>query len=77
MRGFLAEHLGVFDPDDIQILVTAFDKAWEAVRASGVVFDKARADTYGAALGPTIRLMPTLLAGEGNEDREGQYKTRP
>jgi hypothetical protein len=49
----------------------------EAVRASGVVFDKARADTYGAALGPTIRLMPTLLAGEGNEDREGQYKTRP
>jgi hypothetical protein len=46
MRGFLAEHLGVFDPDDIQILVTAFDKAWEAVRASGTVFDtKVQADT--------------------------------
>jgi hypothetical protein len=26
---------------------------------------------YGAALGPTIRLMPPLLAGVGNEDREG------
>jgi hypothetical protein len=29
---------------------------------------------YGAALDPTIRLMPPLLAGEGNEDREGQDK---
>ena len=27
MRGFLAEHLGVFDPDDIRILIAAFDKA--------------------------------------------------
>jgi hypothetical protein len=32
---------------------------------------------YGAALGPTIRLMPMSLGGEGNEDREGQDKTRP
>jgi hypothetical protein len=32
---------------------------------------------YGAALGPTIRLMPPLLGGVSNEDREGQYKTRP
>ena len=39
MRGFLAEHLGVFDPDDIRILVAAFDKAWETVQASGVTFD--------------------------------------
>jgi len=31
MRGFLAEHLGVFDPDEIRILAAAFDKAWEAV----------------------------------------------
>jgi hypothetical protein len=29
---------------------------------------------YGAALDPTTRLMPTLLAGEGNEDCEGQDK---
>jgi hypothetical protein len=36
----------VFDPDDIRILVSAFDKAWEAVLASGVIFDtKAQADT--------------------------------
>jgi hypothetical protein len=48
MRGFLAEHLGVFDPDDIRILVAAFDKAWEAVQASGAVFDsKARPTLRG------------------------------
>jgi hypothetical protein len=39
MRGFLAEHSGVFDPDEIRILVTAFDKAWETVQASGAIFD--------------------------------------
>ena len=51
MRGFLAKHLGVFDPDDIRILVGAFDKAWEAVQASGEVFDsKARVDTARAIL---------------------------
>jgi len=45
MREFLAEHLGVFDPEDIRILVRAFDQAWEAVQASGAVFEtKAKAD---------------------------------
>jgi hypothetical protein len=39
MRGFLAEHSGVFAPDEIRILVTAFDKAWEAIQASGAIFD--------------------------------------
>src|SRR5258707_2869263 len=43
MRRFLAEHLGVFDPNDTRVLVSAFDKAWEAVQASGVIFDKAKA----------------------------------
>ena len=27
MRGYLAEHLGVFDPEDTRILVAALDKA--------------------------------------------------
>jgi hypothetical protein len=28
-----------FDPDEIRILVAAFDKAWESVQASGAIFD--------------------------------------
>jgi hypothetical protein len=31
MRGFLKEHSGVFGPDEVHILVAAFDKAWETV----------------------------------------------
>ena len=54
MHGLLAEHLGVFDLDDIRILVAAFDKAWEAVQASGMIFDtKAQADTARAILAKT------------------------
>jgi hypothetical protein len=37
MRGFLKEHSGAFDPDEVHTLVAAFDKAWEAIQASGVV----------------------------------------
>jgi hypothetical protein len=70
MRGFLAEHLGVFDPDDIQILVTAFDKAWEAVRASGVVFDtKDKADTARAILAKHI-----IAAAKDGERDEGRLR---
>jgi len=39
MHGFLEGHLGAFDPDEIRILVAAFDKAWESVQASGAIFD--------------------------------------
>jgi hypothetical protein len=39
MRRLLAKYLGefdqVFDAEDMQILSAAFDKAWEAVQASG------------------------------------------
>jgi hypothetical protein len=41
MRGYLEEHPGVFNPDEIRILVAAFDKAWESVQASGAIFDPA------------------------------------
>jgi hypothetical protein len=34
MRGFLKEHSGAFDPDEVHTLVAAFDKAWETVQAS-------------------------------------------
>jgi hypothetical protein len=39
MLGFLKDHSGAFDPDEIRILVAAFDKAWESVQASGAIFD--------------------------------------
>ena len=59
MRRFLAEHLGVFDPNDTRVLVSAFDKAWEAVQASGVIFDKAKAVKRGARLNFTSALFPS------------------
>jgi len=70
MRGFLAEHLGVFDPDDIRILVGAFDKAWEAVQASGEVFDsKARVDTARAILAKHV-----IAAAKDGERDEGRLR---
>jgi hypothetical protein len=70
MRGFLAKHLGVFDPDDIRILVGAFDKAWEAVQARGEVFDsKARVDTARAILAKHI-----IAAAKDGERDEGRLR---
>jgi len=70
MRGFLAEHLGVFDPDEIRILVAAFDKAWEAVQASGVIFDtKAKADTARAILAKHI-----IAAAKDGEYDQGRLR---
>jgi hypothetical protein len=28
MRGYLKDHVGVFEPDEIVILLAAFDKSW-------------------------------------------------
>ena len=67
MRGFLAEHLGVFDPDDIRILVAAFDKAWGAVQTSGAIFDKAKADSARAILAKHI--IAAAKAGEFDQGR--------
>jgi hypothetical protein len=60
----------VFDPDDIRILVGAFDKAWEAVQASGEVFDsKARVDTARAILAKHI-----IAAAKDGERDEGRLR---
>jgi hypothetical protein len=68
MRTFLAEHLGVFDPDDVRILVAAFDKAWENVQASRVTFDtKAKADLARAILAKHI--IAAAKDGEFDQDR--------
>jgi hypothetical protein len=70
MHGFLAEHLGEFDPDDVRILVAAFDKAWEAVLASGASFDgKAQADSARAILAKHI-----IAAARDGEFDQGQLR---
>jgi hypothetical protein len=33
---------GVFDPDDVRILVAAFDDAWRSLLASGITFGSDR-----------------------------------
>jgi hypothetical protein len=68
MRRFLADHLGVFDPDEIRILAAAFDKAWENVQASEATFDtKAKADLARAILAKHI--IAAAKDGEFDRDR--------
>jgi hypothetical protein len=68
MRRFLAEHLGVFDPDEIRILAAAFDKAWKNVQASGVTFDtKAKTDLARAILAKHI--IAAAKNGERDQTR--------
>ncbi|HXL49840.1 MAG TPA: hypothetical protein VN975_13720 [Xanthobacteraceae bacterium] len=46
--------LAWFDPDEVEILVAAFDKAWETVQASGVVYSEAKAEAVRAILAKHI-----------------------
>jgi hypothetical protein len=39
MLGFLKDHSGAFDPEEVRILVAAFEKAWASVQASGAIFE--------------------------------------
>jgi hypothetical protein len=48
MRDLLAEYRAWFEPDEVQILVAAFDKAWETVQASGMVYAEANAEAVRA-----------------------------
>ena len=60
----------MFDPNDTRILVSAFDRAWEAVQASGEVFDsKARVDTARAILAKHI-----IAAAKDGERDEGRLR---
>jgi hypothetical protein len=40
----------VFDPDDMRILVAAFDKAWEAIQASGVIYPEDKVELVRAII---------------------------
>jgi hypothetical protein len=54
MRSLLAEYPAWFDPDEVQILLAAFDKAWEAVQASGVRYPEAKAEQVRTILSKHI-----------------------
>jgi hypothetical protein len=54
MRNLLAEYPAWFEPDEVQILVGAFDKAWETVQATGVVYAEAKADAVRTILAKHI-----------------------
>jgi aspartate oxidase len=40
---------GVFNPDDVRILVAAFDGAWRSLLASGITFESDRESKAGHA----------------------------
>jgi hypothetical protein len=46
----LGEFDQVFDAEDMQILSAAFDKAWEAVQASGVIYQQDKIELVRAIL---------------------------
>jgi hypothetical protein len=73
MHRLLAQHLGafdqVFDADDIQILVAAFDKAWEAVQASGVIYPEDKVEWVRAILAKHI-----IAAAEDGERDHGRLR---
>jgi hypothetical protein len=70
MRGYLKEHPGAFDPDEIRILVAAFDKAWESVQASGAIFDPAT----GAESARAILAKHIIEAAKYGERDQGRLR---
>jgi hypothetical protein len=73
MRNFLAEHSGAFDLNEVDTLVAAFDKAWETVQASGVVYPKAKAEAAAAMHGERDLCVPKIrFCNIGDEGRRGQ-----
>jgi hypothetical protein len=73
MRRLIAEHLGefdqVFDAEDMQILGAAFDKAWEAVQASGVIYPEDKVELVRAILAKHI-----IAAAKGGERDHGRLR---
>jgi hypothetical protein len=69
MRGFLKEHSGAYDPAEVHTLVAAFDKAWETVQASGVVYPEAKAEAARAILAKHI-----IAAAKDGERDQGRLR---
>jgi hypothetical protein len=51
---YLREFDQVFDAEDMQILGAAFDKAWEVVQASGVIYPNDKVELVRAILAKHI-----------------------
>jgi hypothetical protein len=58
MLGFLKDHSGAFDPDEVRILVAAFEKAWASVQTSGAIFE-----TDGKAAAARAILAKHIVSG--------------
>jgi hypothetical protein len=67
MRRFLEAYPGSFNPDEVHILVAAFDKAWETVQASGVRYPEAKAEQVRTILAKHI--IAAATAGERDQRR--------
>jgi len=57
-------HVGVFEPDEVVILLAAFDKSWGAVQASGVRYPADKLEFVRAILAKHI----IAAAMEGERD---------
>ena len=62
IRNLLAEYPGWFEPDEVQILVAAFDKAWEAVQASSIRYPADKLESVRAILAK--RIIAAAVDGE-------------
>jgi len=69
MRTFLAEHSEAFDPDEVHTLIVAFDRAWETIQASGVVYPEAKAAIVRAILAKHI-----IAAAKNGERDHGRLR---
>jgi hypothetical protein len=67
MRGYLKDHFGVFEPDEVVILLAAFDRSWGAVQASGVRYPADKLEFVRAILAKHI----IAAAMEGERDVGG------
>jgi hypothetical protein len=67
MLGFLKEHSGAFDPNEVRTLVAAFEKAWESVQASGAIFDTPATESARAILAKHI--IEAAKQGERDQGR--------
>jgi hypothetical protein len=66
MRRLLAKYLRefdqAFDAEDMQILSAAFDNAWEAVQASGVIYMRRIRSNWCERFSRSILLRPPRTA---------------
>jgi len=62
MRNLLAEYPAWFEPDEVQILLAAFDKAWEAVQASSIRYPADKLESVRAILAK--RIIAAAMDGE-------------